>query len=222
MSKTVKINFTLNNQNFKKVLQISKTEVEDGGIVTVFDVEEFKVQIKKIQISGDVNCDEFCKIITESFNVTVNKRAYISECEIEIEVKVKEEVKEITEAKTEENQDSEDSEIEEIEVFEVFEVFEVNGIHCIEKEVAEIEIKNEVKNEVKNDMIFDNCFDYMVEIESSIKEESQKQADKFQEFYAENGEEGMCFYNKIFQKELSVLALLRQELFCVKSFMKSI
>lgn len=83
-------------------------------------------------------------------------------------------------------------------------------------------VKKEVKEQIKNDAIFESCFDYMIEIESKTKEESQKQADNFQDFYAENGEEGMFFYDKIFQKELSILALLRQELFCVKSFMKSI
>lgn len=85
-----------------------------------------------------------------------------------------------------------------------------------------MDVSVKTKTEVKNDVIFESCFDYMIEIESKIKEESQKQADRFQDFYAEKGEEGMCFYNKIFQKELSISALLIQELFCVKSFMKSI
>lgn len=103
MSKTVKINFTLNNQNFKKVIQCSKSEVENGELATVFDIEEFKKQIKKIHISGDVmDYDELCKIITESFNVRIYKRAYIIECEAEIEVEEIETVKkEITETKEE-------------------------------------------------------------------------------------------------------------------------
>lgn len=159
MSKTVNIYFVLNNQNFKKVIQCSKSEVEDGELATIFDIEEFKKQIRKILISGDVvDYDELCKMITESFNVRVYKRAYIIECEMEIEIETKE-VEEVEEEKQTiyHNENSDWYLISDNYVDA--ETIEEEGIDLTKYNIVKIESSETGNNEVDDDFYVWECQD---------------------------------------------------------------